>query len=207
VAAPASPYCTPRQVALLFPQIVKDREDFADGITKPGRTLVEQYINWISAQIDRSFMGAGWKVPFLALSGESWLVSQTNYLQILAVTGVTGMISTPQVANPTRKGDKRGVFKQEYDKEILSIWEPMKRRTSIRFRAQYYNDTPAEAMLVTAAGPTSDYMEGKYDPTRHESLAEMTRKTQDMQKVFEYLDVPWDYLYSLFDTGVGAWAT
>ena len=207
--AQVSPYCLSAQVGLLFPHLLKGGADFADGQTTPSKTQVDTYINWISAQIERTFQSAGYVIPFEDLDDEDWPASQTQYLQLLCVTGVAGMIAGPTVSNPNRRGDQKNIFKQEFDAELLQVWDPRSRRSQTRFRASYYADTEAESQLKGRAGPTSDYMEGHYNPMQHESLKAMTEKVESMQKVFEYLDVPWDYLYSLgdFDTGVGEWAT
>jgi len=207
--APVSPYCLSAQVGLLFPHLLKGGTDFADGQTLPNKTQVDTYIGWISAQMERTFQSAGYEIPFAVISGETWLTSQTQYLQLLCVTGVSGMISGPTVSNPNRRGDQKNIFKQEFDAELLQVWDPRTQRSQSMFRANYYADTAAESQLRGRAGPTSDYMEGYYDPTQHESFKLMTQKVEGMQRVFEYLDVPWDHLYSLgdFDTGVGHWLT
>ena len=90
MAAPTSPYTTSILVASLMGTTLKLATDFSTSSTIT-RTQVDQFISWISSQIDLQFSMAGYTLPLAELSGETWPTSQTTWLQITATLVAVAM--------------------------------------------------------------------------------------------------------------------
>lgn len=199
MAAPTSPFATTSQVAAFFPNITSN--DFVDGETSPSKTDVESYLRWVDGQMLRRFQDAGYIIPLEEISGEDWLESQTQYLELLTILGVAGLISGPSILNVTNPGVTKNIFKQEYDAELLTIFNQRADKSTIRFRAAVIAGTPADRNIAVAQGMSSNFTMGYDDPTNLVGFAAMTEKVQDMQRHFEHLDLNWNYIYSLYNIG------
>lgn len=200
MAAPTPPFATTEQVAEFMPAFIEHASDFTQAST-PRKSSVSSVLALVSSQIEMSFGMAGYLVPLTEISGETWPTSQTSYLQLLTIMGTVGMIGG-KALNPAgaltsaRQVGSGNLFKDFFDTELKKI--PIS-----RFRARYYIGTQAEKMLSEPMGPTTDFFEGKYDPTRYLSFEETTNKVRAIEKSMTDLMVNWDYLYSLFDQPLG----
>lgn len=207
MSAPTSPYTTSSAVAYLLTTPLKTGADFTP-LTTPNKTAVDEIINWVSGQMDMQFGMAGYVLPFSIISGETWPSHQTQWLGMVATLGAAAMAGghslrpAPAVA-PSRLGGTGNVFQDLYNAELQKIFDMNTGHTAIRFRAQYYASTPAENALVTPKGPTTDFMEGRFDPMRYLPLFEMADRVLAIERTFTDRQISWDYLYSLFNKGLG----
>jgi hypothetical protein len=199
MAAPTPPFATTEQVALFMPSLINSASDFTESST-PKKSTVESVLALVSSQIEITFGQAGYLVPLTEIDGESWLSSQSSYLQLLTIMGTASMVGgnvlKPAPATTTARVGSGNVFKDFFDAELKKI--PIS-----RFRARYYIGTQAEKMLSEPMGPMSDYLEGYYDPTMYLSFENMTNKIRAIQLAQTDLAVNWDYLYGIFDQPLG----
>jgi len=194
-------------VALLASNLLVNASDFSAG-TKPTKTAVDSIIDWVSAQVDMQYGQAGYKVPFVVLTGESWPTPQTNFLTMLAVFAATAHISghvlkpAPAVA-PGREGGSGNIFQDLFNRELRKIWDG--RKTHLRWRADFYAGTPAEKALTEPSGPGLDFMEEQFDPTRHENMWNITERIRKVQLEVAALGLEWDYMfnYKSYNAGLG----
>lgn len=203
--APTPPFATSAQVASFMPSLANG-SDFTSSSTPPKAT-VDSVLALVSSQIEMTFGQAGYLVPLAEIDGENWPSSQTSYLQLLAIMGTAGMVGgnvvkpAPALA-PGRSGGTGNVFYDFFTGELKKIFDGQ--RATVRFRAKYYLGTPAERLISEPSGPTTDFFEGKYDPTRWLSFEAMTDKIRAIQIAQTDLMVQWDYLYGLFNQPFGA---
>lgn len=205
MTAPAAPFCTTAEVARLHRQVLKSLSDFADppNATIPSKTEVTDYIILISNQILMRFRAAGYIIPFVELSGETWPDDQTEYLRLLCVMGSSGIIAGPAVSNPGVRGGRiNNVFKQEYLEGLDEIFS-RETRIAIPWRAQYYSMTPAEKAVGTPHRPMTDFLEEQFDPGAHYSLRALTDKVRSIHLIFQGLDLDWDYAYDMNNVNRG----
>ncbi|OGC94081.1 MAG: hypothetical protein A2W25_11910 [candidate division Zixibacteria bacterium RBG_16_53_22] len=187
--------------------LLKGASDFSASTT-PKNTDVNDIIDWVSSQVDMQFMSAGYKIPFLVLSGETWAMSQTNYLTFVVVNGAAAYAAghslkpAPAVA-PGREGSSGNIFQDMFDKELRKVWDG--RSTRLPWRAQYYYGTKAEELLTQPSGPTTDFIEQRFDPMRFLSMWDMTEELRKVQNEIKDMDIDWDYLYNYksFNIGLG----
>lgn len=198
---PASPYATTLDVAALHLQKTKGN-DFVDGGTVPGNTLVGTYIGLISSQINMRFRQAGFIVPFVALAGETWPSDQTDYLKLLCMLGTSGMIAGPTVANPGVRGTTNNVFTIEYRQHLDDIYN-RQTHEAMPFRADYYSQTPAERVVGEVSLPTTSHLDEVYDPARHYGLYRLTQKSFSIRTFFEDQGLYWDYAWALNNLNKG----
>lgn len=207
MTVPTAPYATTAQVAMFVPALIAGASDFS-GSTMPPKTTVAQMASWISAQIDMQFRAAGYKVPFVVMTGETWLDSQTNYLALLTCLGTASFVSghvlkpAPAVA-PGREGAASNIFQRLFDQQLALIYNPGLRTSLVGFRADFYAGTAAEYAMTQPSGPTSDFMEGMFDPTRYGTLAALTDLQQRVDNEIATLELEWDYLYTYQDYNAG----
>lgn len=207
MTAPTSPYTTSAAVAVLLTTPLSKKSEL-DNSTTPGKTATDQIISWICSQIDLQFSMAGYVVPFVAISGETWPTSQTTYLQLISTLGAAAMAGghslrpAPALA-PGRQGGSGNVFQDLYDKELLKIYDSRTGLSMARFRASYYPATPAEKSIGTPYGPTTDWMEGYYDPSRYLGNYEIADRCFDLQMQMSAMNIQWDYIYDLIGKGYG----
>ncbi len=130
---------------------------------------VDSYLTWVSNQIDMQFQQAGYIVPFVELSGETFPAHQTQYLSLLCALGSAAYAGgwvlkpAPAVARG-RDGSTGNVFQDLYEKELTKIWDNSFNRTTIRFRVMAYSGTPAEQSISEPTAPSLDYIEGVMNP-------------------------------------------
>lgn len=203
MTAPAAPFTTSAAVAFLVGVTLKGGTDFT-AQTTPTSTLVDQAILWISAQIELQFSMAGYVMPLTEISGETWPTAQTRWLQMVSSLGAAAMAvgyaqkPAPALA-PGRQSGSGNVLQDLYNTELAKIYDMKLNRTFLRFRADYYASTPAEAALIVPRGPTTDYLEGRYDPMRYLGLFDVADRVLAIQRSMTDSRISWDYLYGLFD--------
>lgn len=207
MAAPASPYCTSADVAVFNKGILKGQTDFNNETGTIKKDDVDSMITVIANHVEMQFASAGYKVPFVELSGETWPAFQTGYLNLLVVLGVSAKMFMHLInAYPgaVRSGGRLGnVFDEQYGVELRKIWDWQNGQTQSRLRAQYYIGTPAESILKQQYGMMSDYHLERFDPTRTLSFQDMTDLSYGISLAFKKLEVPWDYMYELAGRGIG----
>jgi hypothetical protein len=175
----------------------------------PPKATADQVITWVSSQIDMDFAAAGYKTPFVEITGETWLTAQTNFLALVTCLGTAAHLSghflkpAPAVA-PGREGGSGNLFQDLFGRELRKIWDG--RRTHLKWRADYYAGTPAEMAVKEPTGPVLDFMEGKFDPTRYEGFWDVTETMRQVQMEIKDLELEWDYLYDYesFNMGLGS---
>lgn len=207
MSVPSSPYTTSAAVAYLSQVPLNMGTDFSASTT-PTKVMVDQTITWISSQIEMQFAMAGYVIPFAVVSGETWPTFQTTYLQLVSTMGTAAMASgwaqKPAPAlSPGQKGGTGNIWQDLYNLELVKIFNAATSKTQLRFRADYRDATPAQEILTTPRGPTTDFLEGKFDPMRQYPLWEMSDKVVAIEQSMMGLEISWDYLYSLFNIDKG----
>lgn len=212
MAAPNPPFATSAMVAAMIPSKVNLQSDFTnDDSMFPTKANVEQFLNWVSSQVEMQFSMAGYRIPLAIISGETWPTHQTTYLQLLATLGGAAMAGghttkpAPALA-PSRGNSTGNIFQDMFNAELAKIHTLTPRGPGvslIKFRANYYIGTLAENNVVEPKGPTTDFMEGKWDPYRQLSNWNIADKILDIQQSMTELNIPWDYLFTLFDINKG----
>lgn len=209
MTAPTSPYATSAAVAYMLQVGLFQQSDFTVDTT-PSKDAVDQILTWVSSQVDLQFQMAGYKVPFEVLSGESWPMHQTNYLGLITVMGAAafsgGHTQRPHPAlDPGRRGGTGNLHQDLFNAELRKIFDG--KRTYLRFRAGYYHQTPAEMALADFKGPTTDFMEGKFDPQMYLDVYDVADRIVAVQEHMKWRNISWDYLYSLFSLEKGLGTT
>lgn len=169
MSVPTKPYATSSQVALLLPQLMNGLSDFDDSTTTIRKTSVDQYLVWISNELDLQFQQAGYVVPFLELDSETWPEHQSHYLELVTALGAAaltgGHVLKPAPALSPGRGNSSGnIYQDMYNLELRKIWEPFQQRTDIRFRCKAYAGSKAEWSISEPTGMSVDYMVGKRLP-------------------------------------------
>lgn len=163
MALPIVPYCTSAQVASFLPTLLKGGSDFT-AQTFPTKTMVDQYISWISAQVNRAFAEAGYVVPLAAVTGESWDNTQTSYVEYVTIMGAAELalrVIKPNPSGPGRANTLSNIFEVSYKEELQKI-----ESAAIRFRANYYMGTLAERAVLNSNKPNYEgYGEDEENPT------------------------------------------
>jgi len=195
MTVPVSPYCSSAEVAMLFPNLIGGATDFEDGLTSIPKSTVDLFIQLVSGRIDAALSQAGYYIPLAAISGETWPGFQTDFLKLMTMTGVAGMLSRPQSVNPIGGNQPdRNLFKEQFNKDISSIFNPRTRKSTLSFRANYREGSAAEAVLSSLASPTTNDMAGYSDPTQNEGFASITRRLHELQTLYEASDVAINYV-------------
>ena len=168
MTVPNKPYAVSAQVALLLPNLMNSKTDFDDNTTIK-KSAVDQYLTWISNEIDLQFQQAGYVVPFQELDGESWPEHQNYYLELLASLGAAaltgGHVLKPAPALTPGRGNSSGnIYQDMYNLELRKIWDAFAQRTDIRFRCKAYAGSKAEWSISEPTGPYVDYMVGRMNP-------------------------------------------
>lgn len=205
MAAPTSPYATTGEVAAFVPAQIKHQDDFS-AATSPQKNTVTTVISLVSSHIDIQFSQAGYILPFSEMTGESWPAHQTAYLKLLTImgtVGMSGMVTKPAPAlAPGRQGGTDNIFDQFFKAELKKIYDGS--HTHLGFRAAHYIGSPAERKLSLPQGPTTEFLEGYFDPARYLPFVDMTNKMRAIEQTNLYLEVQWDYMYGLLNQGFGA---
>jgi hypothetical protein len=197
VPAPTRPYTTATKVSYLLLILFKGAVPSAS--TVPDETQTGQAISWAASQLEQVFAQVGYVVPFAEISGETWPVHQTDYLDALNAIGAAGFVGghmlRPAPAIGPSKGQQFGNLYQElFDKELGSIIDGKGKR----FRADYYQMTPAEQMLATPYGPQLDFTAGYYARERYIGLEDLVELFDEyLADTIDDYDLDWDYLYNL----------
>jgi hypothetical protein len=176
--------------------------------TTPDETRVTQFISWTAAQIDLQFQSAGYVLPLAIISGETWPAHQTTYLQLVntmaaaAMAGGYSLKPAPATA-PGRQGGTGNIYGDLFNAELRKIFDPQTGQTTLRFRANYYAGSPAQISVTEPKGPTTDFLEGRFDPMRQYTQEQMADRILEIQDSMAYLQLNWDYMYGLFDINKG----
>jgi hypothetical protein len=210
MTAPTAPFTTTAAVIYLLASRYPGRSDF-DANSTPLKTFVTQHITWIDSQIQMQFSMAGYMVPLDEISGETWPAHQTTYLQLISTLGAAAMAGghalRPSPALSASQGRGAGnIFQDLYQAELDKIYTVAPRgpgKTFLKFRANYYAGSIAEEAVTEPKGPTTDFLEAKYDPYRQLSNWDVANKVLDIQRSMADLELSWDYLYGLFDLDKG----
>lgn len=206
MTAPTSPYTTSDMVSYMLTTMLS-KGTFGAGST-PTDTVVDQFITWTAAQLDLQFQSAGYVLPLAVISGETWPTHQTTYLQLLntmaaaAMAGGYSLKPAPAVS-PGRQGGTGNVYGDMFNEELRKIYDPKTNQTTLRFRANYYAGSPAQVACTEPKGPTTDFLEGAFDPYREYLPNEIADRILEIQNSMKYLQLQWDYMYSLYDLDKG----
>lgn len=165
MAIPTKPYSVSSQVGLLLNPLMNNSLDFTENTT-PKKSAVDQYLVWISNQIDLQFAQAGYIVPFQILDGESWYEHQTMYLELVCALGAAalagGHVLKPAPALSPGRGNSSGnIYQDLYNTELTKIYDRFTKQSTVRFRAKAFSGTPAEYSIREPVGPNLDYIAGK----------------------------------------------
>lgn len=193
MAAPSKPYCTYELASLLSQNMFKGRTPNANSAVDP--MTITQLLTWTESMLEGDFHSIGYKIPFLELSGETWPTFQTTMLQYASAMGAMAMATgyilapAPQLVAGRAQGERNAyaVLIESFRLEV--------RKHGFRFRAQYYNHTPAEKQIATAYGPQTDFMKDRWDPTRYELFRAYTDRMVDVFDDIADYDIAWDYVY------------
>lgn len=199
MAVPSKPYTTTAQVAMLIPVLLNNATDFST-TTTPKKAQVEQYITWVSNQIDMQFQQAGYIMPFQSLDDETWPEHQTYYLQLIAALGSAaltgGHVLKPAPAISTGRGVSTGnIYQDLYNQELKKVYSNgsgygiNSETSSIRFRCKAYSGSVAEKSVREPTGPTLDYIEGKMSP---EDFLMFSDYTQLRNNISNYMIINYD---------------
>lgn len=213
---PSKPYATSAQVSLLIPNLMNGNTDFNDDVdpkkaTNPKKSAVDQYLSWISNQIDMQFSQAGYVLPFAELDGETWPEHQTLYLELVAALGaaamVGGHIHKPAPAISTGKGSSTGnLFQDMFNNELKKIFDAYGKISNIRFRAKYYSSTPAEKSVLEPYGPSLDYLTGNMNPEDFMMMENYTNLKYSISKFVSVgannISINWNDFHSLFENKI-----
>lgn len=205
---PTPPYTTSAMVEYLLRTTLSGNPIGTS--TTPDKSMVDQIITWVCAQIDLQFQSAGYVLPLDVVSGETWPTHQTTYLQLVATLGATAMagghaLRPAPALGPGRQGGTGNSMQDLYNTELNKIYDPKTGRTTLNYRANYYAGTPAQEALTLPKGPTTDWMEGKYDPYRELCAYDVADRILLVQSYMSssYKNLQWDYVYSLFSLNKG----
>lgn len=138
-----------------------------DEATTVRKSAVDQYLVWISNELDLQFQQAGYVVPFVQLSDESWPEHQTHYLELVTALGAAaltgGHVLKPAPAlSPSRGNSTGNIYQDMYNTELRKIWDGV--NSYIRFRCKAYAGTPAQISITEPQGPYLDYMAAQMNP-------------------------------------------
>lgn len=171
MSIPTKPYATSAQVAMLLPNLMNGAVDFSDSTgndaTAVRKASVDQYLVWISNELDLQFQQAGYVLPFQELSDESWPEHQTHYLELVTALGAAaltgGHVLKPAPALSTGRGNSSGnIYQDMYNTELRKIWDTV--HSYVRFRARAYAGTPAQISITEPQGPYLDYQAAMMNP-------------------------------------------
>lgn len=204
-----SPYCTSQEVAYFTAFMRGQAASDYDAASQPSKTVVDFVINTIASKIDNAYASVGYYIPFENKSGESWPSYQTEFLKYFNVVGVAmmmgGNVPSPPAIGPGRSRSKGSIFADEWSELIAQVkaigdHQNFNMVTTALLRARVRPSTGADWRLSSVAGPTSDFLEGYYDPTRFDMLRDYTRRMRDFYKDMQYVapESP-DYMWIVHD--------
>lgn len=205
MTVPTSPYgVTDEMVALFMKNLLYGATKFTKDSALP-KTTINQFISWATASVELKFSEAGFILPFVELTDETWPTHQTTYLQLVICIGVASWINPALKPAPAMgqgsSGSSETVFGALFKEELKRIYDGTKH--AIRFRSQYYLGTPAEKALTEPHAPLSDWLENKVDKTKYMGLYDYTELMHDTVNVeVMNLNTKWDYVYDMFNKGL-----
>jgi hypothetical protein len=214
MANPTKPYATSAQVAFLIPNLMNGNTDFDDIKTNPKKSAVDQYISWVSIQLDMQFQQAGYVLPLTSLDGEEWPEHQTMYLQLVSALGAAaltgGHVHKPAPAVSTGRGNSSGnIYQDMFNLELNKIWDKTNKTSDIRFRAKYYSSTPAEKSVMEPYGPSLDYLTGNMNPEDFLMLEDYTNLrlsiTNYMSIAYSLNPLDWNDFHNLVSEKINAY--
>jgi len=193
VAAPTTPYCTPALASLLSKNMFRGRAPSSSSPVDP--TELGQLITWTDSMLQGDFSTVGYKLPFVALSGETWPTWQTNLLQFMSAIGSMAMATGYILAPAPALVQGRNTGGQNAYAVLIESFREQIRDNGLRFRAQYWAGTKAEKNLATIYGPMTDFMKDRYDPTRYELFRAFTERIEGEYADVKAMNIDWDYMY------------
>ncbi len=153
---PTSPYATSSEVALLLRNLIHKVTDF-DATTTPPKDTVDNFILWVSGEIDMRLFAAGYNVPLETL--EEWPLYQTTYLKMLAALGAGAMVlvglKPAPAMGPSKEGSSQSVLKNMYNSELNALYHKEFKTITNPLRAAFRLGTAAERALTEPVGPKS----------------------------------------------------
>lgn len=206
--AVSAPYADSEMVALLQKNLLLGATNFTAQSPLPKNNL-DNILLWVSAAMDMQLSQAGYLIPLQDLTGETWPIHQTAYLQLVAILGAISMISPalkPSPAQgPGRTGSSESTFQKLYNTELDRIYNLQTNRTHLRLRAKFYLGTPAEKAITEPASPKSDFSRtslasGNIDPSKRMYFWDYTLLQNHMVEIFK-TDFNWLRLAELDLTG------
>ena len=195
MTAPSTPYVTTALAGILSKNMFRGQAPNAN--TSVSATELAQLITWTDSMLDADFSSIGYKIPFQAISGETWPTFQTTFLQFCSAIGSMAM-STGYILSPApmlvagRASGDRNAYAI-----LIESFRVQIRENGFRFRAQYWPGTRAEKNIATKYGPFTDFMKDKFDPTRYELLRDFTTRIESEFAEVAAMQIDWDYVYSL----------
>lgn len=204
MTVPSSPFATTKQIAYLllnlFPGtgINQSDPDFTSS-TLPSLTTVSSIRTMRSAVLMMEFSNVGYKIPFEALSGESWPDHQTNFLAMLEALGVAGDLANSLKPSPAR-GSSAGPSGNIYT-TAFQDWQKVIRESGGGLRAGYFIGTKAEQWMSVPRAPTTDYTarwpNNYADPAKFGLLLDNLKLLEDQFEDIAKRNLNWDYVYLL----------
>lgn len=160
---------------------------------------VDKFIAYSAAMIDQRLASAGFVLPLTAISGETYPAHQTAYLDFLNCLGTVNLLLPSTMPNRAGKQPEDNNFSKLFKTELDKLYDGKKHHAKLR--AAYYIGTPAEQALSEPLAPMSDFMKGKVDPTKYQTLNQFTDLALRVKSTLQ--EEKWDYLYEFFDKGYG----
>jgi len=184
MTTPTSPYTDSKTVALLMPTLLNRATDFGPN-TPVSKDIVDQVILWVSSIVEMAFAEVGYLIPFQAIDGETWLASQTSYLQYVTAIGTAAhILATTLKPAPAvgkgKQGSQESNFQKIFDQELFKI------KTSLPFRAKTLIGSDADSRLADIYGATTDVVAGlQSDPTQYMSVKAIADRVKNLEHYFD----------------------
>ncbi len=198
MAPPTSPYVTPALATILLQNMF--RGQVPNNNTAITGSVYDQIILWSDSLLQGWFAGVGYKIPFVAITGETWPTYQTTMLQMMSAVAsgafASGHIPLPAPRMvPGRDSGSRNVYAM-----MLDSFRKQIELNGMGFRGQYYLGKPAEQWCNEPYGPRTDFYDGYYDKTRYQRFAEFTDTYMEVFADMKNLNINWDYLSALTES-------
>lgn len=199
MAAPTTPYVTGALASTMAKSMFRGQAPSAATVISD--TEMDQLVLWTDAIINGDFADLGYKIPFVALSGETWPTWQTTYLQIYSTVGAmsvaTGYMLLPA---PARRPTDVGGVQNAWATVFTRMSERVQKR-GLRFRGQYYRGTQAEQFIADPQAPRTDFQVEAYDPSRYELLELYTDRMVAFFSDIRAMNIDTDYVRWLLESG------
>lgn len=197
-----SPYCT-TTVMVQFLKNVYPGGDLDEVSTIPSKVDGEKAIALMSGWLEHQFRRAGYIIPFQERLNFPWPVSQTVFLELLAIYGSAAMV-TGEMVYPAPMGRPGGtdpdansfftlwlkgldtIYRWDYNRGIG--------RSISGFQAAFYDNTAAAAVMEARSGPITDFDQGYLDPLQSFGLKALGDLMWESKTVFQSLGLKFDYM-------------